>query len=203
MSNILPGPPFVDGGLPTAARSMWHRRSMAPEDGGEPTTLRERVGHLFGRSGTRPIAVSAAAIGLASLAWWEGAQHAQTAAAQASIAASIAAIVLSGLILGAHRQQQASGAWLADAGQLVSSRESWKWPAAAAALVWVLLLGAVLGWDLFSFLRRSQEFPTLSYLAGRVTRFHLGRAGLYLVWLVVGVWLVVAHRRTGSRQGRP
>jgi len=176
---------------------------MAPEDESDPTTPRERFGHLFGRSRTRPIAVSAAAIGLATLAWWEGAQHAQTAAAQASIAASIAAIVLSGVILGAHRQQQASGPWLSDAGRVVSSRESWRWPAAAAALLWVLLFGAVLGWDLFSFLRRSQEFPTLSYLTGRVTRFHLGRSGLYLVWLVVGVWLILAHRRTGSRQGRP
>jgi hypothetical protein len=182
---------------------MWHGRSMAPEDEGDPTTPRERVGHLFGRSAARPTAVSAAAIGLATLAWWEGAQHAQTDAAQVSMAASIAAVVLSGAILGAHRQQQGSGAWLSDAGRVLSSRESWKWPAAPAALLWVLLLGAVLGWDFFSFLRQSQDFPTLSYLTGRVTRFHLGRSGLYLVWLVVGVWLVLAHRRTASRKGRP
>ncbi len=182
---------------------MWHRRSMASEDGGEPTTPLERVGNLFGRSGARSLAMSAAAIGLATLAWWEGAQHARTAAAQASVAASIAAVVLSGLVLGAHRQKQGSAAWLSDAGRVVSSREAWRWPAAAAALLWVLLLGAVLGWDLFSFLRQSQEFPTLSYLTGRVTRFRLGRSGLYLVWLVVGVWLVLAHRRTGSRPDSP
>ena len=134
-------------------------------------------------------------IGLAALTWWEGAQRAQTTSARVSVAASIAAIAVSGLILGAGRQRQRSGAWLAQNVRTVADRESWTWVGTASVMVWILLLAAILGWDLASFLRRSPELPTLSYLAGRVTRFHVGRSGLYLAWLVVGLWLAWAHRR--------
>ena len=155
----------------------------------------EQVGHPLGRPGVRTLATCLAVIGLAALTWWEGAQRAQTTSAQVSVATSIAAISLGGLILGAGRQRQRSRAWLAGNVRTVSDRESWTWPGTASVIVWILLLAAILGWDLASFLRRSPELPTLSYLTGRVTRFHVGRSGLYLAWLAAGLWLALAHRR--------
>jgi hypothetical protein len=174
---------------------MWHRRSMASKDGGEPTGPVDQVGPPFGRPAVRFPISSLAVVGLAVLGWWEGAQRAQTTPAQASVAASIAAIVLSGLILGAGRQRQRSRAWLTQNLGTVSHRQTWTWPDTAYVIVWIVLLGAVFGWDLASFLRRSPELPTLSYLTGRVTRFHVGRSALYLAWVLVGLWLALAYRQ--------
>jgi hypothetical protein len=181
---------------------MWHRRSMASKDGGEPIGPVEQVGHPFGRPAVLIPISSLAVVGLVALSWWQGSQRAQTALAQASVAGSIAAIVLSAVILGAGRQRQRSRAWLTQNVRTVSHRQTWIWPDTASVIVWILLLAAVLGWDLASFLRQSPELPTLSYLTGRMTRFHVGRSGLYLAWLLAGLWLALAQRRRRAWDAR-
>jgi len=185
------------------AYSMWHLRSMASEDGSEPLRPAGRADRSFSRLAVRILISSVAVIGLAALTWWEGSQRVQTSPAQVSVAVPIAVIVLGGLILGAGRQRQASRAWLAQDVRTVSHGESWTWPFAAGVIIWILLLGAVFGWDVYSFLRQSPALPTLSYLIGRITRFHLGRSGLYLVWLAVGLWLALAQRQRRPSDNSP
>jgi hypothetical protein len=66
--------------------------------------------------------------------------------------------------------------------------------AVVSALVWALLIGGVVAWDLVSFIFASHDLPTLSYFIGHVTRYAVGRGLLFAVWLGVGAYLVSARR---------
>jgi hypothetical protein len=61
-------------------------------------------------------------------------------------------------------------------------------------LVWVILVVAIVGWDLRSFIAQSDDLPTLSYYFGRITRFHIGRGLAVALWLVVGAFLCAGGR---------
>jgi len=68
-------------------------------------------------------------------------------------------------------------------------------------VVWVLLVLAVIGWDLNSFAHQAHDLPTLSYLIGRVTRWRWGRGTFFAAWLALGVGLAAGRRRWSDRAG--
>jgi hypothetical protein len=148
------------------------------------------------RARTARLMCAAAVAGAAVLVWWEGRQHFGTGASQASVGAVIGAALGSAVLLGRGRQQHRSGAWLIEA-RPFDRGDRLRCPAQAGEVaVWIILLFAVIGWDLFSFVRQSHDWPTLSYLVGRVTRFDWGRAAFFAAWLGCGAYLAVGGRRS-------
>jgi len=142
----------------------------------------------------------AATLGGAVLAVWEGAQRRQTAAAHWSVAAVVVLAVMVAVAAGHRRQRQRSAAWLAAAGRGVRSvagPEGWRdRPAYVAGVVtWVLVIAAVVGWDLNSFAHQAHDLPTLSYIVGKVTRHWWGRSAVFAGWLGVGTYVAVGWRR--------
>ena len=198
ISNILPGPHFVDGGLPTAARSTWHRRSMAPEDGGELTTA--GTCRSFSAVRTCPIAVSAAAIGLASRRA-EGSHAQPPRPRRASRRHRLIVLSCRPRCTASSRPVVRGWPMLVNSSAAGSPASG---PPRPPPLCGSCYWGpSSAGTSLKSFCADHNSSRRSARWLGGLRVFHLGRAGLYLVWLVVGVWLVVAHRRTGSRQGRP
>ena len=78
----------------------------------------------------------------------------------------------------AGRGRQRCTAGRGPRGPLSVRRHWWARPAATvAARVWVaLVLAAVVGWDLNSFVHQSHDLPTLSSIIGHVTASRAGRA---------------------------
>jgi hypothetical protein len=144
---------------------------------------------------------------LVALAVWEGLQWRQGPAAHWSVGLSIAAVVALALVVGRGRQAQQSSAWVSEAGRSVTGWRRTRRLSAAVA-VWIVLLVAVVGFDLVSFLHQSHDLPTLSYEIGRLTKWHRGRAVVFAAWLAAGVGLAAARlvprrRRDPSRRQPP
>lgn len=137
---------------------------------------------------------------LAALAVWEGGHPQQTPAAHWSVALTIVAAVAVAVAAGRGRQHTPSRRWLAS-----SARAAAGWrrapQRAAGAAVWVLLVLAVIGWDMNSFVHQAHDLPTLSYLFGRVTRFRWGRALVFAAWLAAGAGLVAGCLVPRGRNG--
>jgi hypothetical protein len=128
---------------------------------------------------------------LAVLAAWEGHQSEASAAAHRSVALVVLGVAIATVAVGHGRQRTTSVAWLIDAAHATGN-----WRArplyAAGVVVWAVLLLAVVGWDLNSFVHQAHDLPTLSYYVGRVTRHTWGRAALFGVWLAAGVGIALA-----------
>lgn len=136
-----------------------------------------------------------AALGAIGFSWWEAMQPWPTTTAHLSVLGAIAVFLVAGLVLGRGRQRQQSRQWLAAALSAVVRFCRHPHLFGFGVLAWVVVFGAVVGWDLHSFLIESHNLPTLSYLIGRVTRFSVGRAALFGIWLAGGALLVASHRR--------
>jgi hypothetical protein len=125
----------------------------------------------------------------------EGFQPQSSAAAHWSVGAVLVLALLAVVLAGRGRQRSTSRAWARS-----SARDVARWWAhpirTASAVLWALLLAAVVGWDAYSFSHRSNRLPTLSRVIGGVTRYPLGRASVFLVWLALGAVLVFGQRRT-------
>jgi hypothetical protein len=150
---------------------------------------------------TRPAAVTAiGAVALAAglaVAWWEGAQQRDSAAAHWSVGAVIALIGGLALATGWGRQRTSCGAW---AGASIGAVRGWRTrrrSEVVAVAIWALLIVAVIGWDLASFVAQSHNLPTFSYLFGRITRWRWGRAVVFAAWVAIGSGLAVSCRRRG------
>jgi hypothetical protein len=148
-------------------------------------------------AGRRPLVGAAAVIGaagLCALAAWEGTLSRQSAAAHWSVGAGIAAALALAVVAGRGRQAAASRRWLTHAVRAVGGR--WPRPGYATGIaVWVVLILAVIGWDLNSFAHQARDLPTLSYEFGRVTRWHWGRALVFAGWAALGVLLAAGRLR--------
>jgi hypothetical protein len=134
---------------------------------------------------------------LVALAAWEGTLDRQSAAAHWSVAAVIAAAIVVTVVAGRSRQRTTSRAWLSSWRSATGWRER---PVYAAGVgVWVVVVLAVVGWDVTSFAVQTHDLPTLSYFVGRVTRYEWGRAAVFAAWLAVGGYLAVGWRRGRAR----
>ncbi len=146
-------------------------------------------------------ALLAGAAGVA-LALWQGTLTRQSPAAHWCVGLAIAVIAVLALVAGRGRQRRRSGEWVT--GSFEAATRAGERPGyAAGVVVWVVLLAAVIGWDLNSFVHQSHNLPTLSYYVGRVTRFVWGRALVFAAWLAVGAWLALARRRPASTTPPP
>ncbi len=139
------------------------------------------------------------------MSWWEGGFRFSSYEAHWSVP------VIGGVVLVASLgtvrlwrgpSRQRSLGWLRSTGASVAG-----WPGrpslyGAGVLVWLALFASVVGWDLHSFLEEVHELPTLSYLLGRVTRFHAGRAALVAGWMAAGWYIVTARRGRRARTGQ-
>jgi hypothetical protein len=125
----------------------------------------------------------------------EGFQPQSSAAAHWSVGAVLVLALLAVVLAGRGRQRSTSRAWARSSARAVA--RWWAHPIrTASAVLWALLLAAVVGWDAYSFSHQSNRLPTLSRVIGGVTRYPLGRASVFLVWLALGAVLVFGQRRT-------
>jgi hypothetical protein len=155
--------------------------------------------HRPQRADAVPIAYAVLAVVVLALSAWQAELSRHSSAAHWSVALLIVIGFGAALVLGRGRQSQTTRRWLAQNMHLVRTWRTRPRSAVVSALVWAVLIGGVVAWDLVSFVFQSHDLPTLSYFIGHVTRYAVGRGLLFAVWLGVGAYLVSA-RRTERRQ---
>jgi hypothetical protein len=130
----------------------------------------------------------------AAFSWWEGGLHQYSAAAHWSILAAIALTLASAVVAGVRRQAATTGGWIR--GPLPVRRHLAEAPrTTVAVLVWIVLVLAIIGWDLNSFAHQRHDLPTLSSIFGHLTSSRGGRAAVVALWLTLGAALAVGWRR--------
>jgi hypothetical protein len=144
-------------------------------------------------------AIVAMAAGLSALAAWEATLRRQSVGAHWSVGLVIVAAGAAAFLAGRHRQERAIPVWV---GGAVRSVARWRevplrWRLGVA--VWVILIMAVIGWDLNSFVHQAHDLPTLSRLFGVVTGHEVGRGLVFAAWLGAGWYLVTGRRRPVAR----
>jgi hypothetical protein len=75
-------------------------------------------------------------------------------------------------------------------------------PSAArdGTIVWVGLVVALVGWELAAlFSSPRSEHPTMSSITDRIMSVHVGRAGVFVLWLVLGGALALRPRGRRAR----
>ena len=140
-------------------------------------------------------------LGAAGLSAWEGTLQRTSVGARWSVGATIAAVLLAAVLWGRNRQQEGSGAWARHCAGALSSALTGRATGRATravvlgAAVWVALIAAAIGWDLYSFALQLHALPTLSRLFGDVTRHEWGRRAVFAGWLLLGGYLALGWRR--------
>ncbi len=148
---------------------------------------------------------------MAAGSWWEGTLRWQSTTAHASVLALIALVLLLALLAGRGRQAERTPRRLgarrnrpaASTGGADPTRRVSPWRAHPAASIattaWALLAAAVLAWDLVSVTLGTPARPTLSKLAGDLTRHVAGRAALTFAWVALGLALALGSRLRARR----
>jgi hypothetical protein len=147
------------------------------------------------KSALTVLAVGLMALVVSVVSFVESTLWRASAASRWSVAGAIAAVGVLAVIAGFGRQAQPSRAWVSAAVGAVSQWRRARRAEVVGVVVWVVLLGAVVAWDLASFLQQSHALPTLSYLFGQVTRWPWGRGLFFAGWLGLGLVLATAARR--------
>ena len=130
-----------------------------------------------------------------AFSWWEGGLGQSSAAGHLGVLGAIAWALGSATLAGVGRQAVPSGQWLR--GPFSLQRHLAERPQATVGVViWIVLVLAVIGWDLNSFVHQSHDLPTLSSLVGHVTAHRAGRTAVVALWLTLGAALALGGRRT-------
>jgi hypothetical protein len=130
----------------------------------------------------------------AAFSWWEGGLHQSSAAAHTSVLATIGVLLVTAMTAGVGRQVAPVGVWVR--GPLSVRRHfAEDTLATAAVFVWIALVLAAIGWDLYSFVHQSHDLPTLSWIVGHATASHAGRSVVFALWLTLGGTLALRWRR--------
>jgi len=146
------------------------------------------------RAGAAPIAYALLAALIVALSAWQAQLSRHSAGAHWSVALLVVTAFAAAVVLGRGRQCCSTRQWAARSFQFVRTWRTQSRAAVVSALVWAILFGGVVAWDLVSFVVQSHSLPTLSYFIGHVTRYTLGRGILFATWLGVGAYLVSARR---------
>jgi hypothetical protein len=150
--------------------------------------------HRPPRADAVPIAYAVLTALILALSAWQAQLSRDSSDARWSVALLIVAGFGAALVLGRGRQNQATRRWVAQNAHLVRTWRTRPRSAVISVLVWAVLIGGVVAWDLVSFVVQSHDLPTLSYFIGHVTRHAVGRGLLFAAWLAVGAYLVSARR---------
>lgn len=150
--------------------------------------------HRPQRAGAVPIAYALLAALILALSAWQAQLSRDSSGAHWSVALLVVTAFGAALILGRGRQDQTTRRWVARNVHFVRIWRTQSRSAVVSALVWAVLIGGVVAWDLVSFVVQSHALPTLSYFIGHVTRYAVGRGLLFAAWLGVGAYLVSARR---------
>ena len=150
--------------------------------------------HRPQRADAVPIAYVVLAALVLALSAWQAELSRDSSGAHWSVALLIVIGFGAALVLGRGRQSRTTRRWVAQNVHLVRTWRTRPRSAVVSALVWAVLIGGVVAWDLMSFVVQSHDLPTLSYFIGHVTRYAVGRGLLFAAWLGVGAYLVSARR---------
>ncbi len=135
-----------------------------------------------------------ALVAAAATAWWEGGLGRDQASAHDSVLAVIGLGFLATALAGVGRQAVPSSQWVkgpfALRRHLADARAS-----ALGAAIWTVLVLAVIGWDLNSFVHQEHDLPTLSSILGHLTASQPGRAVVFFGWLLLGGAIALGWRR--------
>ena len=150
--------------------------------------------HRPQRAGAVSIAYALLAALLLALSAWQARLSRQSSSAHWSVALLVVTAFGAAFVLGRGRQYQTTRFWVARNLRFLQTWRTQSRSVVVSALVWAVLIGGVVAWDLVSFVLQSHALPTLSYFIGHVTRYAVGRGLLFAAWLGVGAYLVSARR---------
>jgi hypothetical protein len=129
-----------------------------------------------------------------AFAWWEGTNGRNSAASHWSVGSSIVLVVVASVVAGRGRQTQPSSAWARGGLDGVRHWRDAAPPTVVSTIGWALLLTALVGWGLASFVAQTHGLPTFSSLVGTITRRHWGRSVVFAAWLALGATLATWNR---------
>jgi hypothetical protein len=132
--------------------------------------------------------------GATTLSVWQAQLQRDSPSAHWIVLTAIAVAPLSAVVLGRRRQRQTTHDWITNAVRGVRTRRAQPKAATISVLIWIVLIGGVIAWDLTSFVVQSPKLPTLSFFIGHVTRYRIGRGLAFALWLSVGSYLAWAWR---------
>jgi hypothetical protein len=132
--------------------------------------------------------------GVIALSCWQAQLSRDSAGAHWGVALSVVVVVTAAIVLGRRRQRQTVRGWLTGSVQVVRAWRAQPTTTIVSVLMWAVVIGGIVGWDLASFIAQSHALPTLSYFIGQVTRYRVGRGFVYAVWLGIGACLVAGYR---------
>jgi hypothetical protein len=139
----------------------------------------------------RDVVVAAAVIGLSC---WQAQLWRDSAGAHWGVAVLLLVAVVAAVGLGRRRQRQTAGDWLRGSVRIVRAWRTQPTSTIFSLLMWGIVVGGIVGWDLASFIAQSHALPTLSYFIGHVTRYRVGRGVVFALWLGSGACLVAGYR---------
>jgi hypothetical protein len=139
------------------------------------------------------------AAGAVWLCVWEAGISRDSEGAHRSVALLVLAGLLTAVVLGRGRQHLTSRQWIARNARGIRRWRTRSSPAIAAAVIWAVLIAAVVGWDIVSFIYQAHALPTLSFFIGHVTRYRIGRGLVFALWLGTGGYLAVGWRAKASQ----
>jgi hypothetical protein len=154
---------------------------------------------LPARSGIARGVHAVLAVGAIALSIWQALLSRDATAAHWGVLGVLVVAIATAGVLGHARQRRTARAWIRQSATFLRTWSTHPRGVRVSVVVWAVLVGSVVSWDLVSFIVESHGLPTLSYFIGHVTRYRIGRGMLFALWLGVGAYLVSAQRTESHR----
>jgi hypothetical protein len=151
------------------------------------------------RTGTAQVGYLLLASGAAALSAWQAQLSRDSPGAHWGVGLLVLAALATAIVLGRRRQRQTTRTWVAGTMRTIRAWRSQPTSAIVSVLIWTIVIGGFVGWDLVSFVEQSHALPTLSYFIGHVTRYRIGRGLVFALWLGVGAYIVAGYRTEAPR----
>jgi RsiW-degrading membrane proteinase PrsW (M82 family) len=139
------------------------------------------------------------AVGAIALSEWQAQLSRDATAAHWCVLGVVVVAIGTALALGHTRQRRTARAWIRKNAAFLRAWRTQPRGVRVSVVVWAVLIGGVVSWDLVSFIFQSHVLPTLSYFIGHVTRYRIGRGIFFALWLGFGAYLVSAQRTESRR----